>query len=277
MRNLWLFISKYNAFFLFSIFFVVSLVILVNNNPYQRASMLNSSNQLTGGAYERINQFTSYLNLGITNEKLAAENARLKSRLKLSQFNDSVLQKTVNDTVNKQQYTYIVAKVVNNSVHQKNNYLTINRGSRHGIKKGMGVIGPTGIVGIVYNVSDHYATVQSVLHADSRISASVLPGSAFGSLVWGENNYNPRVAYLEDIPNHLSLKKGQSVVTSGFSLFPAGIAVGRIISSGQSGGNSFLNIKVALSTDFTTLAYVYVVNNMLSAEQKNLEEQNKTE
>lgn len=277
MRNLWLFISKYNAFFLFSFFFVFSLILLVNNNSYQRASVLNSSNQFIGRAYERISEFTSYLNLGVTNERLAAENARLKSELKMSVFNDSVQQTTVNDTVNKQQYTYIVAKVVNNSIHQKNNYLTINRGSRHGIKKGMGVIGSAGVVGIVYNVSEHYATVQSVLHSDSRISASVIPGNAFGSLVWGESNADPRIAYLDDIPNHVVMKKGQRVITSGFSLFPSGIAIGKVIDASQSGGNSFLNIKVGLSTDFTALAYVYVVNNLLSAEQDALEAQNKTE
>jgi rod shape-determining protein MreC len=273
MRNLWIFISKYNAFFLLIIFLSISFVLLVNNNSFQRASAWNSSNQLVGEAYERVNSFTSYLSLGRTNDSLAAENARLKNELKTSFFNDSVIQKTVTDTVTQQQYTYIVAKVINNSIHQKNNYITINRGRKHGIQKGMGVLGPKGIAGIVLNVSEHFATIQSVLHSDTRISASV--EGNIGSLVWGEGNYDPRLAVLKDIPNHVIVKKGNRVVTSGYSLFPSGIEIGRVTRTGLKGGDSFLNIEVWLSTDFSKLQYVYVVNNLLSTEQKELEAPNK--
>ena len=59
----------------------------------------------------------------------------------------------VNDTVYKQQYEYIVARVINNSVNQRNNYITINKGSKQGIAKGMGVICNLGIVGKVVFVS----------------------------------------------------------------------------------------------------------------------------
>ena len=275
MRNLWIFISKYNAFFLLIIFLSISFGLLVNNNTYQRASAWNSSNQVIGETYERIDAFTNYLNLGRTNDSLAAENAQLRNRLKTSLFDDSVVQQSVNDTINQQQYTYIVAKVVNNSVHQKNNYITINRGLKHGIQKGMGVIGPRGIVGIVLNVSEHFATIQSVLHSDTRISASV--AGNIGSLVWGEGNFDPRLAILKDIPNHVIVKKGNLVVTSGYSLFPSGIEIGRVTRTGLKGGDSFLNIEVWLTTDFSKLQYVYVINNLLSKEQKELEAPNKTE
>ncbi|MDB5011883.1 MAG: Rod shape-determining protein MreC, partial [Daejeonella sp.] len=182
MRNLWLFISKYNAFFLLIIFLIISFVLLVNNNSYQKASTLNSSNQLVGEAYERVDKFTDYLSLGKTLDSLAAENARLRSQLKYSQYDTTLQKQTVNDTVTMRQYSYIVARVINNSIHQKNNYITINRGSLHGINKGMGVICPSGIVGVVQNVSAHFAVIRSLLHSDSRISASVVPGNAFGSL-----------------------------------------------------------------------------------------------
>jgi rod shape-determining protein MreC len=82
MRNLWLFISKYNAFFLFVIFFVFSVILMVRNNSYQRSVALSSSAKVIGIAYENINQFKSYLNLGAENDSLAAENARLKEQLK---------------------------------------------------------------------------------------------------------------------------------------------------------------------------------------------------
>jgi rod shape-determining protein MreC len=275
MRNLWLFISKYNAFFLLVIFFTISLILLINNNSYQRASVWNSSNQIVGTAYERVNEFSSYLVLGKTNDSLAAENARLRNLLKSSYYDDSVKQITVKDSVLKQQYTYTVARVINNSVHQKNNYLTINRGSKHGIKKGMGVIASSGVVGIVLNVSENFSTVRSLLHTETKISASV--DGNIGSLVWGEGNYDSRFALLKDIQSHLTIKKGARVITSEFSLFPPGTNIGYVSESDTRDGNSALNIQVKLDTDFAKLQYVYVIINLLSEEQLNLEAQNKVE
>jgi rod shape-determining protein MreC len=275
MRNLWLFISKYNAFFLLIIFFTISLIIMVNNNSYQRASVWNSSNQIVGSTYERVNEFSSYLVLGKTNDSLATENARLKNLLKASYYSDSIKQVTVRDTVLKQQYTYTVAKVINNSVHQKNNYLTINRGKKHGIEKGMGVTSATGIVGIVLNVSEHFSTIQSLLHTDTKISASV--NGNIGSLVWGEGNFDARYAILKDIQAHLIIKKGSRVVTSEFSLFPQGSNIGTVSKTGVKGNDSSLNIEVKLDTDFSALQYVYVINNLLSKEQLSLEALNKVE
>jgi rod shape-determining protein MreC len=275
MRNLWLFISKYNAFFLFIIFFTISLILLINNNSYQRASVWNSSNQIVGQAYERVNKFSSYLVLGETNDSLATENARLRNLLKSSYYDDSLKQVTVKDSTLKQQYTYTVARVINNSVHQKNNYLTINRGSKHGIKKGMGVISSSGVVGIVLNVSANFSTVRSLLHTETKISASV--DGNIGSLVWGEGNYDSRFALLKDIQSHLTIRKGARVITSEFSLFPPGTNIGYVSESNTRDGNSALKIKVKLDTDFTKIQYVYVIINLLSEEQLVLEAQNKVE
>ena len=275
MRNLWLFISKYNAFFLLIIFFTISLIILVNNNSYQRASVWNSSNQIVGSTYERISKFSNYLVLGKTNDSLAAENARLRDLLKSSFYSDNIKRVTIRDTVLKQQYTYTIARVINNSVHQRNNYITINRGKKHGIEKGMGVTSPSGIVGIIINVSENFATIRSLLHTETKISASV--DANIGSLVWGEGNFDARYAILKDIQSHLLVKKGARVVTSEFSLFPPGTNIGTVSKTGVKGNDSSLDIEVKLDTDFASLQYVYVINNMLSKEQLSLEASNKIE
>ena len=275
MRNLWLFISKYNAFFLLIIFFTISLIILVNNNSYQRASVWNSSNQIVGSTYERISKFSNYLVLGKTNDSLAAENARLRDLLKSSFYSDNIKRVTIRDTVLKQQYTYTIARVINNSVHQRNNYITINRGKKHGIEKGMGVTSSSGIVGIIINVSENFATIRSLLHTETKISVSV--DANMGSLIWGEGNFDARYAILKDIQSHLLVKKGARVVTSEFSLFPPGTNIGTVSKTGVKGNDSSLDIEVKLDTDFASLQYVYVINNMLSKEQLSLEASNKIE
>ncbi|WP_448635764.1 hypothetical protein [Pedobacter panaciterrae] len=55
MRNLWIFISRYNAFFFFIIFFTVGVVLTVRNNSYQRSVTINSTNKVVGDVYNNLN------------------------------------------------------------------------------------------------------------------------------------------------------------------------------------------------------------------------------
>jgi rod shape-determining protein MreC len=276
MRNLWIFINKYNAFFFFILFLIVSSTILVKNNPYQKASAWNSSNHFVGKAYERASGITNFLKLNQINDSLARENEKLLNQVEQLQEKDSLLKRRVVDTAYKQQYEYIVARVVNNSIHQNKNYITVNRGSSHGVAKDDPVIGPNGVVGTVLAVSANYATIQSLLHPDSRVSASIVRNNAYGSLRWGEGG-NPHIGTLTDIPNHIQVKIGDKVVTSGFSKLPSGIAAGTIIKTGVKSGNSFLDMELRLATDFSTLQYVYVVKNKMALEQQQLEAANPIE
>jgi len=274
MLNLWRFIARYNAFFLFAIYFVISIIFLLKNNDFQKASTLNSSNKVVGSIYEKVNIINKYLHLSVANDSLAEENIALRNQLKSSFFDDNLVTKTVNDTINRVQYEYILAEVVNKSITSRNNYITINRGIKHGIKKGMGVIGSSGIVGIVWNVSDDYSSIQSVLHEDTRITSSIEGTPYFGPLLW--QGKDPFIVTLTDIPNQFSLKPKARVVTSGLGvIFPKGILVGTVLKSGVKGGGSFLDISVKLSTNFYALQYVYVIKNNFAAEQETLESANK--
>jgi len=277
MRNLWIYISKHNAVILFFIFFASSFLLLINNNSFQRASTWNSSNEWVASQYQKVQDLKDYLRLRAINDSLASENGRLLNLLPQRDSSKTKGLTKVVDTVSNQQYSYYTAKVINNSVRQKNNYITIDKGALQGIKKGMCVLGPNGVVGIVLNVSPKFATIQSLLHSETRISASLAGNRAFGSLVWGAGNFNSAYAVLQDIPNHLKVKAGEKVVTSGYSLFPSGIPIGTVSQTGVKGGENFLSIEVKLATNFATLSYVYVVNNAFGNEQKVLEAKNKTE
>ena len=274
MINLWRFISRFNAFFLLIIYFSISLIMLIKNNDFQRASTFNTSNKIIGSIYSKVNDINKYLRLSIGNDSLAQENLTLHNQLKSSFFNDSLVIKKVNDTINRIQYEYIVAEVVNKSITSRNNYITINRGSKHGIKKGMGVIGSNGVVGIVWNVSENFSSIQSILHEDTKITSSIEGTPYFGPLIWDGDD--PNIVTLTDIPNQLNLKKNARVVTSGLGvIFPPGILIGTVLKSGVKGGGSFLDISVKLATNFYALQYVYVIKNNFQKEQENLELQNK--
>jgi len=274
MLNLWRFISKYNALFLFIGYFTISIILLIRNNDFERASTFNSSNQFIGSIYQRVNNINKYLHLSVVNEQLAKENLALRNQLKSTFFDDSVVSKIVTDTLHRTQYEYIIGEVINKSITSRNNYITINRGAKQGIKKGMGVIGPDGVVGIVWNVNDDFASIQSILHEDTRITASIEGTPYFGPLVWQGDD--PGIVTLTDIPNQLNLKQKAKVVTSGLGvIFPKGILIGTVLKAGVKGEGSFLDISVKLATNFYSLQYVYIIKNIFAAEQQSLESQNK--
>lgn len=272
MRNLWIFVNKYNAFFLFIFFFTLGIFCVVKNNAYQRTVTFNSTNEVVGNAYEKFNVLKRYINLGKVNDSLAAENAKLKTTLLTLSTVDSAKDTKVIDTFTHQQYTYLAAKVVKNSVTLRNNIMTINKGTDDGIAIGMSVISPgAGVVGFIKDVSAHLATIQSLLHKDTRISVVLKKNNALGSLVWGDGNFDIKKAYIKEVPNHIKMKVGDTVVTSGFASFPVGILVGRISKTNVSTNDNFLSAEINLFNDFSTLQYVYVVKDKTALEQKTLE------
>ncbi|MFD0765681.1 rod shape-determining protein MreC [Mucilaginibacter lutimaris] len=274
MRNLLIFITKYNAFFLFLIFMISSLIIYIKYNSFQKASFINSTNQVTGNLYARADELKGYLSLKEVNDKLAKENAALRNELRSSKYVDTVSKHQVADSVYKQQYVYIPAQVISNSVNKRNNYLTISRGSKDGIAKGMGVTSADGVVGKVVFVGEHLSIVQSLLHKDSRFSAMLAANKAIGYLQWGED-MDPHKGLLVDVSNNAQPKIGELVVTSELSLFPAGIPIGKVSKLNAKGGGFFLNMEVALAVDFSKLEYVNVVINKFALEQATLEAQEK--
>ncbi|MGA9652264.1 rod shape-determining protein MreC [Pedobacter sp.] len=272
MRNLWIFISRYNAFFLFIIFFIVGIYLTVKNNSYQRSVTLNSTNEIVGTAYERLNVFKRYLNLGMVNDSLAAENAKLKTRLLGLTTIDSAKDTKVIDTTTNQQYTYLAAKVVKNSITLRNNVMTVNKGTLDGIEANMAVISPQrGVVGFIRDVSPHLATIQSLLHKDTKISVVIKKNNAIGSLVWGDGNFDIKKAFIKEVPNHIKMSIGDTIVTSGYGKFPAGILVGRLSKTNIATNDNFLSGEVSLFNDFGTLQYVYVIKDKLAKEQETLE------
>ena len=271
MRNLWIFINKYNAFLFFIIFFTIGIALTLQNNAYQKSVSLNSTNEIVGGIYQRLNVFKRYLNLGQVNDSLVLENAKLKTQLISLSNLDSSKTVVVRDSVNQQQFTLFSARVIKNSIALRNNVITINKGSKAGVERDMAVISPgKGVIGFVENVSENLATIRTLLHKNTLISINIKKNNAFGSLVWGDDNFDYQTAYVKEIPNHIKVNVGDTIITSGSGGFPKGIEIGKVIKTGIT-GDSFLSLKIKLFNNFSTLQYVYIIKDRLSKEQKTLE------
>lgn len=270
MRNLVLFIWKYSFFFFFIILEIVCFYLIIQNNRYQQASVVNSANSFVAGVSGVSSNIREYFYLKEENDRLARENATLWNHSLVSFNRLQSKELSVHDTIFRQKYTYLNSKVVNNSINRRNNIITLNRGRVDSVATDMAVMCSQGVVGVVKDVSANYCTVISMLHGSISISAKLKGNGYIGPLEW--NGEDPQYATLTDIPVHVPLKKGQAVVTSAYSLsFPENILVGHVDSYEQKLGNFSYSVKVKLSTDFQKLSHVYIVKNLERTEQEELE------
>jgi len=270
MRLLFLLLWRNNFTLLFIFLEVFCFYLIATNNRFQQASVLNSTNRMVTSTMEAVNYVQEYIHLRENNIALSEENARLRSKLPETRYSTDRSLSFIDDSAFFQQYTYISAKVINNSIHHRNNYITLDKGAMHGVRPEMGVITPNGIAGIVNQVSAHYCTVMSLLHSKTNLSAMIRRNGFFGSLKWEGDD--PSVAYLYEIDKTVPVKKGDTIQTTSYSsIFPAAIPIGRVESTRIEPGSPFHKIKVRLFTRFGNLSHVYIVNNLLKKEQQVLE------
>jgi len=268
MKNLLNFLIKYHHIILFILLEVVSITFIVRYNNFQRVKFLNSSNAMAGKVYTEINSVKDFFVLKQQNEKLAIENTNLrKELLTIKQSNLNVLTQHQLDS---SRVKLVPAKVINNSVNKQYNYITLNKGYRDGIRQDMGVICSEGVVGVIVNVSQNYSTALSVLNGRWSINAKLLNSNYFGPLRW--EGKNPYITILNEIPYHVKVQEEDEVVTSGYSdIFPEGILIGRVVKIGSSKSENFQEIWVQLSTDFSNLYYVDIIQNSMNVERRQLE------
>lgn len=270
MWNLIHFFAKNSPFFTWLLLAIISIVLLCQTNPYHRSVWFGSANAVMGSVYDVQSNVTGYFGLREINEdlltrtgQLEAENLCLKQQLQAYKDQMSV------DTDTAKQYDYMIAHVVGNTITQAENYITLDKGSRDGIKQDLGVADHNGVIGIVSKVSDNYSLVISVLNPKLRLSVMIKDTESMGSLVWDGKDF--RYALLEDLPRNVKFETGDTIVTTGFTpSFPKNVPVGRIRESFDNGGN-FLTLKVELFSDFNRLNDVQVIINHQQDEQREIE------
>ena len=268
MQNLLQLIFRYSNLFIFIFFELICIYLVVNYNHQQRNIFIQSANKISGSVTNQVDKLTSFLSLDNNNEKLAIENAELKKALQISQSGNNKFENIdLRDT--SYYFDFIPAKVIQNSIKRRNNYITINKGAADGIQEGMGVISRDGLVGIVKQTTQNFASIISLLHSQTRISAKLQSTEFFGSVKW--NFKNPRYVKLEAIPKHAQIEEGDTIVTSGFSnIFPENLVVGTIKDLEIPSGSNFYDINVQLNNELDRLSYIYIIKHFKKIELDSL-------
>lgn len=270
MERIVLFLYQYRAFFTFLVLELFCSWLIIENNQYQGAHFFNSANSFVA----RVNGFSQgareYFSLREINRMLAEENTNL--RKSLEQQKQGLDNQYGADSAIIKRFDFVSAKVVNNSTDRFTNFITINKGKNDGLKSGMAVISPQGVVGKVKMTSQHFSVVSSILNIDIMVSGVMKRTGYFGTIQW--DGTDPDYINFNFIPRHVEPIVGDSIITSGYSgIFPEGILIGTISNIERTQEAPFYDLKVKLAQDFRKLTYVSVVKSNLLPELDSLEQQ----
>ncbi len=267
MQQIIYFFIRNKNFLLFAVLFIVSILLTIQTHNYHNDKFISSANAITGGIFKFKNNLTDYFYLGTANEKLLEENLLLRQELEKY---SNLAPIPALDTTALPKFEYLSATVINNNYSKTKNQITLDKGSRAGLKIDMGVVSTNGLVGIVSDISKNYSTVQSILNTKSRINAKLKKSNHFGTLIW--NTKDPNVVQLIDIPRLAKIEKGDTITTGGrFTIFPEGILIGSVQDFHLDKDDNYYYVNIKLFNDMTSLQYVYLIKNNQAAEILNLE------
>lgn len=282
MKNFFLFVRRFFNGIFFLILQAVCFVLIARTRTMQGADVLSSANAVSAAFYKRQEATVHYFGLAAANDSLTAENARLRAQLatllyETDTLRDSaaVIARTDSSTADSSRviryarYTFRTALVVNNSVTARNNYITLARGERHGIRKGMAVLSPSGVVGKVVNTSANNSVAISILSARQPVSGRLADGTT-GTVTW--EGGNPDVLLMEAVPQEVKTHRGDTVWTTAYSFAPPNVAIGTVERIRRVKKNASQTLLLRPASPFRSLRHVYVVENAALEERQRLED-----
>jgi rod shape-determining protein MreC len=219
-----------------------------------------------------------------TIDELRSENQRLREEVRLLRKTELLYVETeiendrLRDKLNlpkEESWAYVHAEVIGRS-HRRNDYMiTINKGSADGVRRDYGVIGPTGVVGVVWEVSPNYAKVLTTNNPSSVVAALVQDSRFNESYVRGIGQWQGTEGVsrgqLNNYPSFEPVKLGDVVLTSGLDgVYPKGLQIGRVDEIGETVELS-RDVKIRLSTDFGRLENVTVLVPLCAEELNELD------
>lgn len=241
----------------FLILEAAAVFLMANSGVVQRFRVMGGVREAQAFFWGKNEQLRHYFCLRSENDRLIEENLALKNEL--DSYRTFVADADSLAALTAPEFKFVKAKVIKSFTDRQINYITIDRGSRHGVKPGMGVITDRGIIGIVNACGERYSQVISFLSKGQTVSAKIEKNGAFGPMNWTGNN--PHIAIMHEVSVHAEAAPGDTVVSSGFSsIYPSDVPIGTIVSAEILNGSS-QEVKVQLFEDYGSIHTVYVAAN----------------
>lgn len=203
---------------------------------------------------------------------LEEENARLKAELESYRLRQTVYEETskenarlselLNYVQSNPNMSFLSAKVIARSSNEYVDTLTLNVGSRNGIRERQPVVVGGGIVGRVVEVGTTWCKVRTMLNDDMRISVMVSrtrDEGMFGGII--SNTGDSAILQLYYLPANAQIQVGDTILTSGLGgSYPKGMYVGEVIE--VPAGTEPYDAAILVNIDFVRLEEVLIVMNV---------------
>jgi len=147
------------------------------------------------------------------------------------------------------------AEIIGGSATPGFRTVTIDKGTRDGLRADMSVIAPDGIVGRVVTSSSRAAKVQLLVDRNAAVGAIIERSRAQGVVI-GRGDDHLQMEYVSEVAD---VENGDVVVTSGIDgIYPKGFVIGRVETI-EKNGLAYVKIVVTPAVDFRRLEEVLVV------------------
>lgn len=173
-----------------------------------------------------------------TAESALRENQRLKELLGLSQEHAD--------------YSFTSAYVISWSSSTYESSLTISKGTAHGLEKGMCAITGTGqVVGLITDIGVNWSVISTIYDASSQVSACLVSSGHTGVVQGARGENGEQLLQMRYLATGSTPKNGDSVVTTGSSLYPRGLLLGTVTGAGldETGIAKYADLSTALKTE----------------------------
>lgn len=285
MNRLFLFFKKIYLFIIFIILEMLAFNIYQDSSVYTRGQLYNISNHFMIEVHTVISDVKEYFRLKEENGLLARQNAELEFRLAAMEavnmrlvrgevidtltdtlIIDTMLQDTLSfrsDTtvtlvdVSIKKDRYIAARVVNNSVDRRRNFITLDRGEADSIKVNFPVVSNNVVVGYIVAVSRNYSVAVSVLNTEFRSSGTLSRDSSLCSVYWTGDS--PDEIEFSGISRYSAIQVGDTILTTGFSsYFTSGKLIGTV-KEFEVKDQMYYGGKLKLFITYNKLRYVEII------------------
>ena len=272
MYRLLLFLRRIYVPVIFFLLEGLALHYYANSTVHSRARLLGISDRIVGGVYGAIAGAEHYMSLGATNRLLEERVQALENELAAYREHNSAAELDSIRASAVFPHEYIAARVVRNSINKRENYIMVDRGTRHGVERGMAVVSLDGcMVGYVESASDRNAICVSVLGTEFRASGMFAGTGHFGSISW--QGGDPRTVRLSEVPKYAVVERGDSIITRSSLNFPEGIYIGTVEDFSVDEVRALYDIDVRLGVDIAALKAVVLVKSPETYQQTELEEE----
>lgn len=269
MLRLLSFLSKNQNILLFLFLEAVAFWLVVRFNEPQRHTVGDSLLEASAAVQSQKHAVSNYFYLRKGNRQLQDENDSLRTLLDETRAKlrvaeavieiDSSRTGLIDSLKSNEAFTYIPTQAIRFTHSLSRNYITLDKGTLHGVKEEMGLISPQGIAGFVVKASPHFSLALSIISNGVGVGAKVENLPIKPTFMWGGDD--PEHGTLKWIPLDVDLRPGMKVLTSGIqSRFPADFVIGHIESLKEDPQVGFYEVTVKLATDFKALNKLYLVS-----------------